>query len=85
MATRWIEALLSVKNAGETLASLARRSGDPTRDVAPAVFQKVQAKLDSERLIAALEGDEARDERFLGRVFGESLPSGLVLTNTEIS
>lgn len=85
VATRWIEALLSVKNAGETLASLARRTGDPTRDVAPAVFQKVRAKLDSERLIATLEGEEARDERFLGRVFGESLPSGLVLTNAEIS
>jgi hypothetical protein len=25
------------------------------------------------------EGEEARDERALGRIFGEELPSGLVL------
>jgi hypothetical protein len=78
-ATRWIEALLNVTGAGEALASLARRTGDPTRDVPAAVFEKVRAKLDAEKLIAILEGREGRDERSMGRIFGEALPSGLVL------
>jgi molecular chaperone DnaK (HSP70) len=79
-ATRWIEALLSVSGAGEALAALARKTGDPTRDVAPVVFAKVKHKLgSSEKLVAILEGAEADDERSMGRIFGESLPSGLVL------
>jgi molecular chaperone DnaK (HSP70) len=78
-ATRWIEALLAVSGAGEALAALARKTGDPTRDVAPVVFAKVKAKLGSEKLVAILEGAEADDERAMGRIFGESLPSGLVL------
>ena len=32
-----------------------------------------------ERYLAMLEGGEERDERTLGRIFGEELPSGLVL------
>jgi molecular chaperone DnaK (HSP70) len=78
-ATRWIEALLNVAGAGEALAALARRTGDPTRDVAPVVFEKVKARLGSEKLVAILEGAEADDERSMGRIFGEALPSGLVL------
>jgi hypothetical protein len=27
-----------------------------------------------------LEGEEQRDEQTMGRIFGEALPSGLVLT-----
>ncbi len=79
-AARWVEALINHPAAGEALASLARHTGDATRDVAPPLFAKVRARLDSEKLIAILEGHEARDERSLGRVFGEALPSGLVLT-----
>jgi hypothetical protein len=30
-------------------------------------------------MIAQLEGEAERDERSLGRIFGEELPSGLVL------
>jgi molecular chaperone DnaK (HSP70) len=79
-ATRWIEALLNVSGAGEALAALARKTGDPTRDVAPVVFEKVRSKLgSSEKLLAILEGAEQDDERSMGRIFGESLPSGLVL------
>ena len=83
-ATRWIEALLNVAAASEAVASLARRTGDPTRDVPPAVFEKVRAKLESEKLIAILEGHEARDERSMGRIFGEALPSGLVLNSASV-
>jgi len=80
--TRWVEALLIVPAAGEALASLARRTEDPTRDLAPATRETVKRKLEklphAERLLAVLEGEE-EDDRTLGRIFGEELPSGLVL------
>jgi len=80
--TRWVEALLVVPAAGETLAAMARRTEDPTRDLAPATREIVKRKLEklphAERLLAVLEGEE-EDDRTLGRIFGEELPSGLVL------
>ncbi|MCC6857147.1 MAG: hsp70 family protein [Bryobacterales bacterium] len=82
-ATRWVEALLGVPAAGEALASIARLTGDPTRDLAPPVREAVRRKLealpDAERVLAALEGEEERDARALERIFGEELPSGLVI------
>jgi hypothetical protein len=81
--TRWVEALLPNAAAAETLASLARRTDDPTRDLSPAMRESVRQKLAAharaESLLAAFEGEEERDERALGRIFGEDLPSGLVL------
>ncbi len=79
-ATRWIEAMLAVPNAGDALATLARRTGDPTRDVAPATLEAVRARLSGERQLAILEGEDQRGELAMGRLFGEALPSGLVLT-----
>ena len=73
-ATRWLEALLKVPNAGDTLVALARRVGDTSRDVSPATFEMVRRAI-PEALIPALEGEERED---LGKVFGEELPSGLV-------
>ncbi len=78
-ATRWIEAVLNVPKSADALISMARRTGDPVRDVAAPVFQKVREKLKDEKQIAQLEGDAAQDEAALGRIFGEDLPSGLVL------
>jgi molecular chaperone DnaK (HSP70) len=80
VATRWVEALAKVAIADDALASLARRTGDPMRDVSPATFQAVEARLTNPKLRAILEGEEQRDEQTMGRIFGESLPSGLVLT-----
>jgi molecular chaperone DnaK (HSP70) len=81
-AMRWAEALLKVAGAGEALAAIARRTEDPTRDLPPATLENVRRKLEStphaERLLAVLEGDEV-DDRALGWIFGEELPSGLVL------
>ncbi len=81
-ATRWVEALLKVPATGEAVAALARRTDDPTRDLAPAVREAVKHKLETlphaGRLLAVLEGEE-EDDRTLGRIFGEELPSGLVL------
>jgi hypothetical protein len=82
VATRWIEALLKEVKADDALASLARRTGDPTRDVAPAIYNAVAARITNPKLLAILEGDEQRDEQTLGRIFGEALPSGLVLSSS---
>ncbi|MGA2271825.1 MAG: Hsp70 family protein [Bryobacteraceae bacterium] len=79
--TRWVEALLNIPSAGDALAAMARRTDDPMRDVPPAtresVKRKVQTLPHAARLAAVLEGEE--DDSALGRIFGEELPSGLVL------
>jgi molecular chaperone DnaK (HSP70) len=80
-ATRWVDALVRVPSAAEALAAIARLTGDPTRDLAPAARDAVRAKLqtlpNADRLLAVFEGEE-EDDRALGRIFGEELPSGLV-------
>jgi len=74
IATRWVEALLKVPNSQDALVSIARRTGDSTRDLLPATIELVRRKI-PEPLIPALEGEVEED---LGKVFGEELPSGLV-------
>jgi len=82
-ATRWVDAVKNIPAAGDALAAMVRRTGDPTRDLPEAARDTVRAKLQalphSDRLLAVLEGDE-EDDRTLGRIFGEELPSGLVLS-----
>jgi hypothetical protein len=77
-ATRWAEALLPVPNAGDALAAIGRATGDPTRDLAPATREAIRAKL-PESLVAGFDGEDERDQGTLDRMFGEALPSGLVL------
>jgi hypothetical protein len=81
--TRWVDALLRVPSAGDALSAMARRIEDPTRDLPPATRDAVRAKLqvlpNADRLLAVFEG-EGEDDRALGRIFGEELPSGLVWT-----
>ena len=74
VAARWTEALLTVPKADDALVSLARRTGDPVRDVSTATFAAVRARLTDPQLIAQLEGEAERDERALGRIYGEGLP-----------
>ncbi len=80
--TRWVEALLRIPTAGDALAAMSRRTEDPTRDLPAATCESVRQKLQllphAERLLGALTGEED-DDRTLGRIFGEELPSGLVL------
>ncbi len=80
VATRWIEALLQVPKSDDALISLARHTGDPVRDVSAVTSAAVRARVSDPQLIAQLEGSTERDERSLGRIFGEDLPSGLVLS-----
>jgi molecular chaperone DnaK (HSP70) len=81
-ATRWAEALLKATNAGDALAAIGRSTGDPTRDLPAPTRASIRAKLQgaphAERLLGIFEGEE-EDEGTLGRIFGEELPSGLVL------
>jgi len=84
VASRWIETLLTVPKADvskvdDALVSLARRMGDPVRDVSAATFAAVRTRLTDPQLIAQLEAGQERDESALGRIYGEGLPSGLVL------
>jgi hypothetical protein len=85
-AARWVEAILKHPLAGEALAAIARRTDDPVRDLPPATRSAVRARLEtlphSERYLKVFEGEE--DEQELGRVFGEQLPSGLVLTSEQV-
>ena len=83
--TRWVEALLKLPAAGDALAAMARRTEDPTRDLPAATREAVRRKLETlphaDRLLAVLEGEE-EDDGALGRIFGEELPSGLVLAES---
>ena len=74
VATRWVEALAKVPQSGDAMVAIARRTGDSTRDLAPATLDMVRRQI-PEALIPALEGEAEED---LGKVFGEELPSGLV-------
>ena len=75
IATRWAEALAKVPNSQDALIAIARRTGDSTRDLAPATLDLVRRKI-PENLIPALEGEIEEDP---GKIFGEELPSGLVV------
>jgi len=81
-AARWAEALLKTPNAAETAAMLARRTGDGARDLSPGSLELIRRTLEkhpaAERLTAILDG---RAERDLSQVFGEELPSGLVVSS----
>jgi molecular chaperone DnaK (HSP70) len=80
--TRWVETLMKLPAAGEAVASMARHTEDPTRDLPAATVGAAQGKLESmphaEWLLAVLAGEE-QDDRMLAGIFGEELPSGLVL------
>jgi molecular chaperone DnaK (HSP70) len=82
-ASSWVAALLEVPGAADALARLAQHTDDQTRELPAATREAVRRKLETlphaARLLASFEGEQ-EDERALGRVFGEELPSGLVLS-----
>jgi molecular chaperone DnaK (HSP70) len=74
IAARWAEQLLKVTKAGDALASLARHTGDATRDLPPATLSVVRRNFPD----LDLERDPSDNLAAMGRIFGEDLPSGLV-------
>ena len=82
-AERWTAALTPVSAAGEALAQIAQVTGDAARDLSPAAVANVRRALQqrpqAEPLLALLDGEQPRDLAMLGRLYGEELPSGLVL------
>jgi len=85
-AERWITALMPVAAASEAVAQMAQVTGDQARDVAPAMVQSVRRTLEAREnaagALALLDGEQARDLAVLGRLYGEDLPSGLVLAHS---
>jgi hypothetical protein len=80
LAGRWVESIAKVEGAGECMARLAQVTGDVARDLPPSTVELVRRTAEGQpEWLAILDGDSAVDLDSLGRVFGEELPSGLVL------
>ncbi|MBM3759178.1 MAG: molecular chaperone DnaK [Acidobacteria bacterium] len=81
--TRWIDQVLSFGDASEAMAAMARHTGDVARDLPPATITLIEKAFESHpkkaQLLAMLEGEGQDELAALGRVFGEELPSGLVI------
>jgi molecular chaperone DnaK (HSP70) len=77
VSARWVEQLLKQPKAADAVASLARHTGDATRDLPPATLTSVRAAFPELDLDRVPEDDLAA----MGRIFGEELPSGLVFTH----
>ncbi|HXW06927.1 MAG TPA: Hsp70 family protein [Vicinamibacterales bacterium] len=88
VATRWVEALLALKAIGPEVAlaivQIAAQTDDPARDVANALSARAAAVLReqgvAEDLLVPLESATPPDRAESVRIFGESLPEGLQLT-----
>ncbi len=77
-ATRWVEGLVKLPGSADALVSIAKRTGDSTRDLPAATLDLVRRAI-PEQLLPVLEGDEAEDA---AKIFGEELPSGLVMAES---
>ena len=74
-ATRWIEAISKTPHSADAVLSMARVTGDGTRDLAPAALDTVRRAFPD----LDLEADDSSDLRHMAKMFGEELPAGLVL------
>jgi molecular chaperone DnaK (HSP70) len=79
-AVRWIEAITRAPGSEECIARIGHVTGDSTRDLPPTTQDLIRRTLaDSPSLLRIFEGEGDSDLDSMGRVFGEQLPSGLVL------
>jgi hypothetical protein len=74
VAARWLGPLMKIPKAADTSFSLARHTGDSTRDLPPATLDTVRRAFPD----LDLDSEPADQLAQAGRVFGEELPSGLV-------
>ncbi|MCS7025291.1 MAG: hsp70 family protein [Bryobacteraceae bacterium] len=78
--SRWVDALAKVKNTADTIAILASRTGDAARDLPETTLVLARRAIgENHAALAVLEGEAERDIAALGKLFGEELPSGLVI------
>jgi molecular chaperone DnaK (HSP70) len=77
VAAKWAEQLLKLPKAADAVASLARHTGDATRDLPSTTLTAVRAAFPALDLERVPEDNLAA----MGRIFGEELPSGLVFRN----
>jgi hypothetical protein len=75
--SRWVDALLKVEGSADALVAMARVTGDGARDLSASTVELVRRALKdgADRLDSA--------EQNLDRVFGEELPSGLVVAGLD--
>ena len=78
IAGRWVESIVKNDRADDALLALARVTGDTTRDLPIATVDMVRRAFPD----LDLEADETSDLGTLGKIFGEDLPSGLVMAET---
>jgi hypothetical protein len=82
LAARWVESLAKVEGAGECIARLAQVTGDAARDLPASTIEMLRRIAEGNpEWLAILEGEAAGDLESMGRVFGEELPAGLVLSH----
>jgi hypothetical protein len=82
--SRWVESIAKTQKPGtpDVIASIAARTGDSARDLNEATMALARRAVGSnEGALALLEGESERDIAALGRIFGEELPSGLVIAS----
>ena len=86
-AGRWAEALAPLEGTAETVARLARRTGNVTIDLPTTTVDSLRNQLlrqpEGEKWLPVLEGEGGKDLDAMGRVFGEELPAGLVMTGSQ--
>ncbi len=82
-ATRWAEAMLKLPHAGEALAAIGAAHRRPHARSAARHARGDQRKLQADgargRICWRCSKAKRKMTRTLGRIFGEELPSGLVL------
>lgn len=82
LAARWVESIAKVEGAGECISRLAQVTGDAARDLPASTVEMARRIAEGNReWLAVLDGEAAGDLESMGRVFGEELPAGLVLSH----
>jgi molecular chaperone DnaK (HSP70) len=77
-ATRWIEAVLKNDKSEDAVRAMARHTGDISRDISPQILELVRRRFPD----LDLEAEDEQDLRAMGRIFGEDLPSGVVIATS---
>ena len=72
--SRWLETLVKLPKAQDAVASIARITGDATRDLPPSTLETARRAFPD----IDFEAEPSSDTAAMERIFGEELPAGLV-------